>query len=121
MRRIPPLAETHVLIGWYKDKLHLEWVLKSGLYNFRMNLERGSLRLNPEVSGAAYLLLHTHRGATSPILLRVSEDGPRVLSAEALRAKGYPGEPSRRFYLVYNVAPAASKVTSGTTQNYRGA
>jgi hypothetical protein len=105
-RRAPPLAETHVLIGWYKDAAHLEWVLKSGLYNFRMDVERGSLRLKPEVSGAAYLLLHSHRGATSPILLRVSKDGPRVLSREALRAKGYPGEPSRPFYLVYDVAPA---------------
>lgn len=105
-RRAPPLAETHVLIGWYKDKAHLDWVLSSKLYNFRMDVERGSLRLKPEVSGAAYLLLHSHRGATSPILLRVSKDGPRVLSREALRAKGYPEEPSRPFYLVYDVAPA---------------
>lgn len=105
-RRAPPLAETHVLVGWYKDKAHLDWVLKAKLYNFRMDVERGSLRLKPEVSGAAYLLLHSHRGATSPILLRVSKDGPRILSREALREKGYPGEPSRQFYLVYDVAPA---------------
>lgn len=105
-RRAPPLAETHVLIGWYKDKAHLDWVLKSGFYNFRMDVERGSLRLKPEVSGAQYLLLHSHKGATSPILLRVSKDGPRVLSRDALKAKGYPGEPSRPFYLVYDVAPA---------------
>jgi PD-(D/E)XK nuclease superfamily len=65
-RRAPPLAETHVLIGWYKDKAHLDWVLNSKLYNFRMDVERGSLRLKPEVSGAAYLLLHSHRGTTSP-------------------------------------------------------
>lgn len=51
-RRAPRLAETHVLIRWYKDKAHLEWMLKSNLYNFRMDVERGSLRLNPEVSSA---------------------------------------------------------------------
>ncbi len=106
VRRAPPLAETHVLIGWYKDKTHLEWVLKSGLYNFRMDVERGSLRLKPEVSGAKYLLLHSHKGATSPSLLRVSKEGPRVLSRDALKAKGYPGEPSRPFYLVYDVTLA---------------
>jgi len=105
-RRSPPLAETQVLIGWYKDKAHLEWVLKSGLYNFRMDVERGSLRLKPEVSGAQYLLLHGHKGATSPTLLRVSKQGPRVLSRQALKARGYPGEPSRPFYLVYDVSPA---------------
>lgn len=65
-RRLPPLAETHVLIGWYKDKEHLEWVAKSGHYNFRMGKSPGSLHLRPEVSGAAYLLLHSYRGATSP-------------------------------------------------------
>jgi hypothetical protein len=105
-RRAPPLAETHVLIGWFKDKTHLEWVLKFGLYNFRMDIERGSLRLKPEVSGALYLLLHSHKGVTSPILMRVSKEGPRVLSREALIAKGYPATPSRPFYLVYDVTRA---------------
>lgn len=105
-RRAPPPAETHVLIGWYNDKAHLEWVLKSRLYNFRMDVERGSLRLKPEVSGAQYLLLHSYKGVTSPSLLRVSKEGPRVLSREVLIAKGYPGSPSRPFYLVYDVARA---------------
>lgn len=105
-RRAPPLAETHVLIGWYKDDAHLRWVLQSGLYNFRMDIERGSLRLKPEVSGAQYLLLHSYEGATNPSLLRVSKDGPRVLSRDALKGRGYPGDPSKPFYLVYDVAPA---------------
>ena len=95
-----------MLIGWYKDKEHLYWVLKAGLYNFRMDIERGSLRLKPEVSGAQYLLLHSHKGATNSRLLRVSKEGPRVLSRDALKAKGYPGEPSRPFYLAYDVTPA---------------
>jgi hypothetical protein len=105
-RRAPPLAETHVLIGWYKDEAHLDWILDKKCYNFRMDNERGSLRLKPEVSGAQFLLLHGHKGATNPCLLRVSKEGPRVLSRDALKAKGYPGEPSRPFYLVYDVAPA---------------
>jgi hypothetical protein len=28
------------------------------------------------------------------------------MSRDALKAKGYPGEPSRPFYLVYDAAPA---------------
>jgi predicted component of viral defense system (DUF524 family) len=105
-RRAAPLAETFVLVGWYKDEAHLKWILDKKLYNFRMDTERGSLRLKPDVSGAQYLLLHSHKGATSHGLMRVSKKGPRVLSREALEAKGYPGEPSRPFYLVYNVEPA---------------
>jgi hypothetical protein len=105
-QRATPLAETHVLIGWYKDEAHLRWVLKSGLYNFRMEVDRGSLRLKPEVSAAKYLLVHSYKGATSQDLLRVSKEGPRVLSRDALRTKGYPGDPSKAFYLVYDVSPA---------------
>lgn len=105
-RRVPPLAETSVLIGWCEDGAHLDWILNSRLYNFPIDVEHGSLRLKPEVSGAAYLFLHGNDHIISPILLRVSESGPFVLSREALRAKGYPGEPSRPFYLVYDVAPA---------------
>lgn len=52
------------------------------------------------------LLLHSHKGATSRGLMRVSKEGPRVLSREALVAKRYPIEPSKPFYLVYNVEPA---------------
>lgn len=105
-RRTAPLAETHVLVGWYKDEAHLKWILREKLYNFRMDTKAGSLRLTPEVSSAQYLLLHSHKGKTSSGLFHVAKEGPRVLSREALKAKGYPGEPSMPFYLVYNVEPA---------------
>ena len=103
--RLPPLAETHVLIGWYKDEAHLKWVLDKKLYNFRMNTSVGSLRLKPEVSGARYLLLHSYNGKTSPALFRVSDIGPRVFSRTKLTERGYPGSPSQPFYLVYDVEP----------------
>lgn len=93
----PPPAETHVLVGWYKDEAHLQWILREKLYNFRMDTGAGSLRLKPEVSGAQYLLLHSHKGATSQCLMRVSKEGPRVFSREALVAKRYPREPSKPF------------------------
>lgn len=105
-RRAPPLAETHVLVGWYKDEAHLKWVLARNMYNFRMDTGAGSLRLKPEVSGAQYLLLHSYKGKTAAGLFRVAKEGPRVLSREALKANGYPGELSKPFYLVYNVEQA---------------
>jgi predicted component of viral defense system (DUF524 family) len=105
-RRAQPPAETHVLVGWYKDEAHLKWVLARKLYNFRMDTKAGSLRLTPEVSGAQYLLLHSYKGKTSTGLFRVAKEGPRVLSREKLKGNGYHGEPSQPFYLVYNVVPA---------------
>lgn len=105
-RRAPPLAETHVLVGWYKDEAHLKWVLAKKLYNFRMDTKAGSLRLTPEASGAQYLLLHSYKGKTNSGLFRIAKEGPRVFSQEKLKENGYPGEPSQPFYLVYNVVPA---------------
>lgn len=105
-RRAPPLAETHVLVGWYKDDAHLKWVLARNMYNFRMDTGAGSLRLKPEVSGAQYLLLHSYKGKTAAGLFRISKEGPRVLSKEKLLEKDYPGTPSQPYYLVFDVEPA---------------
>lgn len=104
-RRSPPLAETHVLIGWYKDKAHLDWVREKNRYNFRMDIERGSLNLKPEVSGAQYLLLHSYKGASST-LFKVRTMGPRVLSKKAMLDLGYPSNNPKDFYLVFDVEPA---------------
>lgn len=95
-----------MLIGWYNNEAHFEWILKSGLYNYRMDTERGLLRMSPEVTGAQYLLLLSDDGVTSQRLMRVSKGGPRALSREALKAIGYPGEPLRPLYLVFDLVPA---------------
>ena len=104
--RHPHPAETHVLFGWVKDDRHLAWIKQKKFYNFRMDGRAGSLRLEPEVSGARYLLLHTERSRAIPGLFRIVGDGPRVFSAEALKRADYPTDPSGNFYLVFDVEPA---------------
>lgn len=106
-RRHAPPAETSVLVGWCKDEDHLKWILKSKLYNFRMNTAPGSLRLKPEITGAKYLLLHGEGGGALPGLFRIISDGPRVISKDALLKKGYPNEPRHDHYLISDVEPAA--------------
>lgn len=75
------------------------------VYNFRMDIERGSLNLKPEVSGAQYLLLHRYKGASST-LFKVRTLGPRVLSKKAMLDLGYPSKNPKDFYLVFDVEPA---------------
>jgi predicted component of viral defense system (DUF524 family) len=102
-RRVPPPAETHVLIGRYKDEEHLKWVLAKKLYNFRINTDDTSFRLKPDVFGAQYLLLCSYTGKTDAALFRIMQEGPRVLSHEKLVEKGYPGKPTQKYYLVYDI------------------
>lgn len=104
-RHTPP-AETYVLAGWNKSNEHLKWILRENLYNFRMDTRAGSLRLEPEITSAQYLLLHGGGAKAESGLLRITSKGPRVLSKDALKRRGYPGEPSSDFYLVFDVEQA---------------
>lgn len=117
-RHTPP-QQTWVLVGWCKSDAHLRWIRERGLYNFRMNTDRGSLALSPAVAGASYLLLHGSGGKVQTGLLRITEPqaGPRVFDRAALLATGYPGNPSQTHYLVYKVAPA--EAFAGMTWNWQ--
>lgn len=101
--------ETFVLVGFYKDEKHLNWIRKSKLYNARADSRRGSLRLRPEEAGAKYLLLHTYGETITGNLFKIIEIGPRVFSKQTLISKKYPTVPSRDYYLVYKVELANEK------------
>ena len=101
--RHAPLAETFVLVGWCRNEAHLNWIRRSGLYNCRMDTAAGSLRLDPAITGARYLLLHGQDGKAVPGLMQIKSKGPRVISKDALKRKDYPGEPRHDFYLIFDV------------------
>ncbi|MEA4975339.1 MAG: DUF2357 domain-containing protein [Paludibacter sp.] len=101
--------ETFVLVGFYKNEKHLEWIIKSGLYNARAESDRGSLRLGPGESGAKYLLLHSSGETKTGRLVKITENGPRVFSKQTLISKGYPTEPSQNYYLVYKIQEIAER------------
>ena len=94
--------ETHVLVAFYKDAAHLDWIIKSKLYNARADSKRGSLKLGPGEAGAKYLLLHTIGETTTSRLLKITETGPRVFSKKTLISKEY-SKPKQDYYLVYKV------------------
>lgn len=94
--------DTHVLVAFYKDKSHLEWIIKSSLYNARADNKSGSLRLGPGEAGAKYLLLHSSRETKTSRLLKIIETGPRVFSKGTLIDKGYK-DPKQDYYLVYKI------------------
>lgn len=102
-----PLRETFVVVGWVKTAAHLEWIKKTGKYNFRMGTTPGALRLSSQVVAACYLLLHGERGEAVPGLFRIKDPaaGPQVFSADDLKSLGYPTEPTQSSYLVYDIAP----------------
>jgi len=107
LAREAPAADIPVLVGYYKDEAHLEWMLSGTekLFNLRGDPGRGSLRLESVIADAEYVLLHTAGETVTGKLYRVVRRGPRVFAAETLKARGYPHELSRPFYLVYDIGP----------------
>ena len=100
--RVEPPEETSVIIGYCKDSEQHEFIRKYGLYNCRMENPRGSLRLEPKVAGAEYLLIHQEGKLITGDLWEISPLGPQVYSKEKLEKRGYLN-PSDDFYLVFNV------------------
>ena len=104
-RPVPP-AEHSVLVGWCDSEQQLDWIRRTGLYNFRAGLRRGSIRLEPAIADARHLLLHGHGNKTWPGLWRIKKRGPRIFTAEELLRNGYPSSPdSEVIYAVFDVEP----------------
>lgn len=93
-----------VLIGFYKDADHLEWIRGTQQYNARTDGARGALPLEAAATGAQYLLLHSHNELSTGLLFRIEGQGPMIFSKEALAQPGYHYQPSRAFYLVYKIS-----------------
>lgn len=104
-RTVPP-AEHAVLVGWCDSEQQLDWIRRTGLYNFRAGLRRGSIRLEPAIAGARHILLHGHGSKAWPGLLRIKKRGPRIFTAEELLRNGYPSSPDPEvIYAVFDVEP----------------
>jgi len=101
--------ETFVLIGFYKDDNHLEWIIRNKLYNARTGSAKGSLRLSQKETGAKYILLHTTGETKTNKILKVKADGPRMFSKNDMLELLYPNPDPRDFYLVYNIEDIIEK------------
>ena len=94
--------ETFVLVGFYKSPEHLKWIKENKLYNTRTGAGNGSIHLDPTITGAKYLLLHSRNNSKTGFLFTLSDEGPRVFSKNDLEKKKYPN-PSQNFYLVFEL------------------
>lgn len=96
-------AITYVLVAYYKDDAHLNWILKNKLYNLRTNYRRGALKLSPQTVRATYLLLHGKGTIHSDLIFRLDPEGPSIISQEYLKEKKYPSKDIYPNYLGYSL------------------
>lgn len=98
--------ETWVVLGYVKNDKQLEWIRKTGLYNFRTGTQNGSIRLSRNLVSSRYLLLHAH--GESIQFVRLADEGPRVFRRSDLLRMGYPPSENEEkkkddIYIVYRL------------------
>jgi len=101
-------SETFVIVGFYKSKEQLDWILKNKLYNFRTGTDKGSLPLSNENVNAKYLILHGSEELITNKIFQLNSSGPKILSQNNLIQKGYPN-PKGELYLVYEIEKEVSQ------------
>ena len=100
--------ETWEVLGYVKNDKQLEWIRKTGLYNFRTGTQNGSIRLSRNLVSSRYLLLHAH--GESIQFVRLADEGPRVFRRSDLLRMGYPPSDNEEkkkddIYIVYRLEP----------------
>ncbi|MCK0157255.1 DUF2357 domain-containing protein [Cellulophaga sp. F20128] len=110
--------ETFVLVGYCKSEAHYDWINKKLLYNFRMNNDRGALKLNQETLSAKYLLLHINGESSSSRIFKIKKPEYRVTSKNTLMRLDYP-KPMQESYLVVQLEPCSVKEFEYLSWNFR--
>jgi predicted component of viral defense system (DUF524 family) len=110
--------EVFVLVGYYKNEEHLEWILKNKIYNTRAGTRRGSLRLTIKEVSATYLLLYTSGQSSTNKLFKLNGKGPLLVSKEELIKRAYP-RPGGEFYFVFDITSVAESEFENIEWDYK--
>ncbi|MEN9001077.1 MAG: DUF2357 domain-containing protein [Flavobacteriales bacterium] len=94
--------DSTVLVAYCKSEKHLKWINSKSLYNFRMNSDRGALKLNKDTFNAKFLLLHLEGDESSSRLYTIKKPEYRVTDKKTLKRLKYPN-PRQNSYLVIGV------------------
>tara|TARA_B110000211_G_C14088729_1_gene557915 strand:+ start:3564 stop:5948 length:2385 start_codon:yes stop_codon:yes gene_type:complete len=110
--------ETFVLVGYCKSEAHLNWINHKLLYNFRMNSNRGALKLTQETLNAKYLLLHMNGDKSSSRLFKIQKPEYRVTHKNTLQRLNYPN-PRQESYLIVKLEQCDAKEFENVSWNFK--
>ncbi len=95
--------ETYVLMGYSKSPLYTEWYKKQGIYNFRMDHDKGTLVLESDVVNAKYLLMREAGKEFADKIFKIKSKGPKVIQGDILKKQGYISKKIQPYYLVIEI------------------
>jgi len=93
-----PLSKPqYVLVGYLRNEYYDKFI-NQGIYYARTGFESGSMHLETGFDQISYVLFHNDNRVE---IHKASQKGPRLVSAEELRTKGF--NPHGQWYLVYSI------------------
>ncbi len=100
-------SETFVLVGYYKNETHLNWIKENGLYNVRYGEK---YNLSSTEIGAQYILLYTKGQTESSLFFKLKNNSAKVYTKSELEKDlKYKTTPSQEMYLVYQLEKECEK------------
>ena len=120
--RLPMVAESFepfynvknrtMLVGCYKDKTHLNWILDKHLYNIRIGNRHGSIDSSGTVVSASRLLLYNSKNPSDYKIYNLDSSKQVYASNKKMEELQYPGLKNGREYILYIVGEEIDVKTS---------
>lgn len=112
--------ETYVLVGYCSNQENITgFYEKEGLYNIRMDDEKGAIELSDKLAKARYLLLRDKGSSTAQRLYKIMGNGPRVFSGKRLEELGYISKNLKDFYLVFYIEKQQTEDVNSGNWNFK--
>lgn len=90
-----------MLVGCYKSKEHLEWIIQNKLYNVRLGNREGAVSQSGMVVSASKLLLYDYNNPKEYQLFDLDSSNHIIANNELMKGKNYPGLQPNNEYLLY--------------------
>lgn len=93
-----------VLVGCYKGKKYLEWILSNQIYNVRLGKTKGSMEENRELFSQTSLLVLYELGNPNKLsAFKITNN--KEMGKDELINLGYPNPKPRKNYMTFSISP----------------
>lgn len=92
--------EEYALVGYYKNKEHLNWIKRNKIYNIRAKMRSAFVKMCEAQMHANYLILHNDESGNH--IFKINSGLPYLQAkVELPKSDGY--EPAHKFYMIYDL------------------
>ena len=105
-----------ILVGCYKGKKYLEWILSNHIYNVRLGKTKGSMEENKELFDQTSLLVLYEFGKPNKLsAYRITSN--KEMGKDELISLCYPNPKPRKSYMTFSISPLDMDLSLLVNQN----